>query len=1059
MATLLNDRNQLLFSASSRVTGASVSLSSGTATSIIFPKPASGTTTIVPVPTSVILTASTTGYISPSWTWSYRFGNTGNFTAIAQTTNPITFTTDTAFATAAGTKTTIEFKVAVAETTSNIGINQAEYVLSVPIIREGLDGVNGVSALNNTMLTIYRRTLTSTAPTFTAQDLAADSTYTFTTGQVVGQPTDWTQTIPTASVPGTYLWVSQVRVASVTSSYSFNNSLFSAPVLYAQDGIQGTKGINTAVIYAYQRSSSALTTNPGDIVYDFTTNAITTATLANNWQKTIPSGTDNLYVTAVTVSGTATTASAAAANWSTPALIGNNGFNNATVYLYARNNSTASAPPLATTGYCTYSFSNGQLSGTSPNVIPTNWYSAIPNDALGSTIWVVQATAVSVNATDQINNTEWSTARILTQQGGTGPAGTRGTRQVYLSSTSFVSNFTYLTNPSGYASYAARATVGLAAAVAGTTPTTPIKGDTVVFSNGSTSLFTASITGTTLIVTGVTLGSLVVGQVITGSGIASGTTITALISGTGATGTYVVNNSQTVSSTTITGLLPGTYIYTLTYNSDTSRWEPPGTVIDGNLLVTGSVTAAKINSNGLSIKDTNGKIILQAGTPLDWSVVPTGLAGGSNLVSNGSFQLNSSTNFTSNYGPKITTTAASSSNGTANISFAIQGITTLTPQGVAPFMVGETIIVEGITPTPLNGYFTVLACTASSVTFLLAETYGPQTVAGTVQGTRYINTDGKNAYGSIYTLGPKEFFNDEYISVDSSITYRAKVSAKSTGTGGLSAAYLMIACYDKDRNFINHWQNAHYQNTETTLAVNLVKGATTITVTNAANWASMLASPSLRYAGITVEGYKNYTYAKTSLQYTSILNNIITLASEYSGPTIAAGTAIANYYAGSTYNYTMLSNGLVPNTWTEYTGYMYPVPSETYPVSESIFRHGTAFVRIGALANYGQNNLYKLVFDDWSLEQAPDLLSTTLSVNAVTGAGFRAGNLTWDASGNRISGQGVAMTPGGILGHNGVNTTFSLNSSTGNATFAGLAQSNDGKFVIDFANKFISITI
>ena len=37
---------------------------------------------------------------------------------------------------------------------------------------------------------------------------------------------------------------------------------------------------------------------------------------------------------------------------------------------------------------------------------------------------------------------------------------------------------------------------------------------------------------------------------------------------------------------------------------DGSAWTPPGVVIDGSLIVTNSVTAAKINSNGLTVRDS-----------------------------------------------------------------------------------------------------------------------------------------------------------------------------------------------------------------------------------------------------------------------------------------------------------------------------------------------------------------------------------------------------------------------------------------------------------------------
>lgn len=63
---------------------------------------------------------------------------------------------------------------------------------------------------------------------------------------------------------------------------------------------------------------------------------------------------------------------------------------------------------------------------------------------------------------------------------------------------------------------------------------------------------TGSITSTTLTVTGVSVGVLQVGSVISGTGIAVGTTITALGTGTGGAGTYTVNISQSVVSTAIT---------------------------------------------------------------------------------------------------------------------------------------------------------------------------------------------------------------------------------------------------------------------------------------------------------------------------------------------------------------------------------------------------------------------------------------------------------------------------------------------------------------------------
>ena len=66
--------------------------------------------------------------------------------------------------------------------------------------------------------------------------------------------------------------------------------------------------------------------------------------------------------------------------------------------------------------------------------------------------------------------------------------------------------------------------------------------------------FTGSIAGTTLTITAMDYGTVAVGQTLEGTGVTAGTTITALGTGTGGTGTYTVSTSQTVGSETITGV-------------------------------------------------------------------------------------------------------------------------------------------------------------------------------------------------------------------------------------------------------------------------------------------------------------------------------------------------------------------------------------------------------------------------------------------------------------------------------------------------------------------------
>ena len=76
------------------------------------------------------------------------------------------------------------------------------------------------------------------------------------------------------------------------------------------------------------------------------------------------------------------------------------------------------------------------------------------------------------------------------------------------------------------------------------------------------------------------------------------------------------------------------------------------------------------------------------------------------------------------FAPQTLTTTAATGNGiTATLSFATQTL--------APFYVGQSITVAGVTPGGYNGVQTVTACTVNSVSYTNATT-GAQTVAGTI---------------------------------------------------------------------------------------------------------------------------------------------------------------------------------------------------------------------------------------------------------------------------------------------------------------------------------------
>ena len=93
-------------------------------------------------------------------------------------------------------------------------------------------------------------------------------------------------------------------------------------------------------------------------------------------------------------------------------------------------------------------------------------------------------------------------------------------------------------------------------------------------------------------------------------------------------------------------------------------------------------------------------------------------------------QSSNSSTATATFGGTIATTGASGTGATATITFAAQTY--------APFYLGQTITVAGVTPAGYNGSHVVTACTTSSVSFASAES-GAYVTPGTVTCVSTIN--------------------------------------------------------------------------------------------------------------------------------------------------------------------------------------------------------------------------------------------------------------------------------------------------------------------------------
>lgn len=152
-------------------------------------------------------------------------------------------------------------------------------------------------------------------------------------------------------------------------------------------------------------------------------------------------------------------------------------------------------------------------------------------------------------------------------------------------------------------------------------------------SSPANAVFTGSISGTTLTVTSVSSGTITANQGLTGVGITAETVITVLGTGTGGTGTYTINTSQTVSarsmsSTTVgakfTATVAGT---TMTVSAVASGTIYLGQTIQGSGVTAGTiVTAFGTGTGGTGTYTISNSLTIVTGQTmyaLNFSVLPS----------------------------------------------------------------------------------------------------------------------------------------------------------------------------------------------------------------------------------------------------------------------------------------------------------------------------------------------------------------------------------------------------------------------------------------------------
>ncbi len=232
-------------------------------------------------------------------------------------------------------------------------------------------------------------------------------------------------------------------------------------------------------------------------------------------------------------------------------------------------------------------------------------------------------------------------------------------------------------------------------------------------------------------------------------------------------------------------------------------------------------------------------------------------------------------------------------------------------------------------------------------------------------------------------INDSNILSSEFIKVERDFNYQMEGRFESIGAGQ-SVVYFGLAEYDKNKNFISYNRVNWNENAVTTLSADLTPGSLIVPITSEANFSGDISNN--YYAtqvGIFIDDIE---IADTVLSYSSVGVGVLNLPVAYSGPIIPAGTVVKNCVNGPTYNYVGSLGTVIPKAPTFSRGYIgnWGTNFNVSDVNEifnsySQFRHGTEFVKINILANYGQTAAEILTFDNVSLQRKKGIVDNGVS--------------------------------------------------------------------------------
>ena len=483
----------------------------------------------------------------------------------------------------------------------------------------------------------------------------------------------------------------------------------------------------------------------------------------------------------------------------------------------------------------------------------------------------------------------------------------------------------------------------------------------VTMTASTPTVFTGSISTTTLTVTGITNGSIFAGMLITsGALISSGTLITALGTGTGGIGTYTINNTQTVPSNTIYGYQVPVVTATAATTFLTLTGVVSGALNPGTLL-----TGTGVAANTSIINQTAGSYRVNithsaTGNQIITGISPTGMITSvTGAISGYDFTFSAAT-LTIPFGPGfvlsgtniLAGTTILYQNATTNIytlnqSIAISPATTIT--GITPaIMTGSisgtslSVSARNTTGNPIMSgmYLSGLGFTTGSGTQIASNGTG-------IGGTGTYNLTFAQSIGTSSSLSTitTPTVSAKYIGVDI-VTGRVKLpkTGDSLGTNYSRKDYYLtfntkeLGTQTDDKSYLMHGDTTslddylHTSQQGSDISVNGVING------NFDVWQRVQSGTPIIYSGSSITGTvltlltntysaasTNWAISTTTLTITTFVSGVFSIGTVLTGSGVTSGTYITALGTGTGQagTYTVSVSQTASSTTLTLNGYNY----------------------------------------------------------------------------------------------------------------------------------------